>query len=68
MENSVPLAEAEQLLIELNDVILPCEDFTGKLSLTVDGISEWANRLEQTPQRALFCSLDWTAYVIERST
>ena len=67
IENSVPLAEAAQLLIELNGLILPSEDFTDKLSLTLDGTSEWAGRLEQAQQRALFCSLDWTAYVIEQS-
>jgi hypothetical protein len=68
IENSVPLAEAEQLLLELNGLILPSKDFTGELSLTLEGILEWTDRLEQAQQRALYCSLDWTAYVIEQSS
>lgn len=67
IESSVPLGEAAQLLIELNGLILPSEDFTGEMNLTLDGLCEWAGRLEQAQQRALFCSLGWTGYVIERS-
>ena len=68
IERSIPLGEAAQLLIELNGLILPSEDFTGELNLTLDELREWADRLEQAQQRALLCSLDWTGYVIERST
>ena len=67
-ENSVALAEAAQLLIELQNLVLSSKDFTGKFNLTLDEIGEWSDRLAQAQQRALFCSQDWTAYVIERSS
>ena len=53
-------------LPELHDVIMPSASFDKEEALTLEKLIDWANRLEQAPQKALICSLDWTADVLDR--
>lgn len=68
VDESPALAEAAQILTELRNLILPSDNFDGEETLTLQRLFDWADQLEQAPQRALICSLDWAANVLDRST
>jgi hypothetical protein len=61
------LIEVAQILTELHNLIMPSANFDKVETLTLEKLIEWADRLEQAPQRALICSLDWTADVLDQA-
>ena len=60
------LIDLAQALPKLHEVILPSENFDGAEGFALERLIEWADRLEQAPQLALICSLDWTSDVLDQ--
>ena len=68
LENRAALIEMAKTLPQLHELILPTADFDNRQTLTLDSLIAWADRLEQAPQLASICSLDWTADVLREHT
>jgi hypothetical protein len=64
LENRAALIEMAKTLPQLHELILPTVDFEKQQTLTLESLIAWADRLEQAPQLASICSLDWTADVL----
>lgn len=60
------LIDMAQTLPKLHEVISPSTEFQSHEALTLEGLIKWADRLEQAPQLALICSLDWTSDVLDQ--
>jgi hypothetical protein len=65
LEKRPALIEMAQTLPKLHEQIVPTEDSDKQQTLTLDRLIAWADRLEQAPQLASICSLDWTADVLD---
>ena len=66
LEDRAALLEMVRTLPQLHELILPTADFDNRQTLTLDRLIAWADRLEQAPQLASICSLDWTADVLDQ--
>jgi hypothetical protein len=60
------LIDMAETLPKLHEAILPSTNFESREALTLEKLIEWADRLEQAPQLALICSLDWTSDVLDQ--
>jgi hypothetical protein len=59
------LIAAVQAISEMHQNILPTSDFQGAVVLTLEAFFEWADRLEQGQEYAVFIWLNWVAEVLD---
>ncbi|HET6862957.1 MAG TPA: hypothetical protein VFH91_07905 [Pyrinomonadaceae bacterium] len=60
------LFESAVAITNLHKAILPSEDFSNRLEMDLEGLIDWATRLEQAPAHALAASSAWMADVIDQ--
>jgi hypothetical protein len=61
------LFESAVAITNLHKAILPSEDFSNRLEIDLEGLIDWATRLEQAPAHALAASSAWMADVIDQA-
>jgi hypothetical protein len=60
------LFESAVAIRNLHDTILPSEDFDNRLEMDLEGLIDWATRLEQAPAHAIAASSAWMSDVIDQ--
>jgi hypothetical protein len=59
------LIAAVQAISEMHQNILPTSDFQGETVMTLEDLFEWADRLEQGQEYAVFIWLNWVTDVLD---
>ena len=65
-ESRPALLQSALSLAELHDSIMPTADFEDRVAMDLDGLVEWASRLEQAPVQALVASSAWMLDVLDQ--
>jgi hypothetical protein len=60
------LLESALALAELHDSIMPASDFEHNAAINLEGLVEWASRLEQAPPLALAASSSWMSDILDQ--
>jgi hypothetical protein len=63
-ENRPNLVDVVQALQALHNQVLPTSDFQGQVSMDLEGMVEWANRLETGKQYAFLAYLFWASDIL----
>jgi len=63
-ENRPNLVAVVQALQALHNQVLPTSDFQGQVSMDLEGMVEWANRLERGKQYAFLAYLFWASDIV----
>jgi hypothetical protein len=66
-ESRPALLQSVLSLAELHDSIMPTADFQDRVAMGLDGLVEWASRLEQAPVQALVASSAWMSDVLDQA-
>lgn len=61
------LVESALEITRLHDSIVPTADFEDRVAMDLDGLVEWASRLEQAPLQALAASSAWMSDILDQA-
>jgi hypothetical protein len=65
-ESRPALVQSVLGLSELHDSIMPTAEFQDSVAMGLDGLVEWASRLEQAPIQALAASSAWMSDILDQ--
>jgi len=64
--NRPALTDAALSLVELHKNILPSPDFERRATMNLEGLTEWASRLDNAPLQALAASSSWITDILDQ--